>query len=305
MSSKNVGMVAVALFALTSTAFAAPHGIYRAHQDLELESILRATAKPASDAPGSVKYYGGPVISHAKVYVVIWGSSVDATIQKQIGDYFKSVTDSTYFDWMTQYNTNVKAVDGRDGTGQTIGRGTFAGLYVIKPSHTGTKIDDKDIQAELESQIAAGKLPKNDSDSLYMNYFPPGVTITIEGMTSCQEFCAYHEGFTSQTQGNIFYGVMPDLGGMCLFGCGFYPNRFDAVTVVSSHELIEAVTDPFPTPADKPAFPQAWNTTDGSEIGDLCAFSNVTLTTKGLTYTIQGEYDNVAGACTKGPYQSP
>ena len=42
-----------------------------------------------------------------------------------------------------------------------------------------------------------------------------------------------------------------------------------------------------------------------NEIGDLCADNNTQLTTQGLTYTLQQEFDNVAGACTPGPFQSP
>jgi hypothetical protein len=166
-------------------------------------------------------------------------------------------------------------------------------------------LDDKDIQAELDAQIDAGKLAKADGDTLYMIYFPPGISITIEGSASCQAFCAYHEGFKSQKYGNVFYGVMPDLGGACSFGCGGAGTRFDTLTSVSSHELIEAVTDPFPTPGNSPAYPQAWNTTDGNEVGDLCAGNDTTLSTQGLTYNLQQEFDNATHACAPGPYHSP
>jgi hypothetical protein len=300
-STTRFGISAVlALLAFSLPAFAAPHGMYYT------QAMRAQKGAPTHQANGQdVLYFGGPVISHAKVYAVMWGSSVNSTTQKQIGDFYAAITNSTHFDWLKQYNTRVSAVDGRAGTQQDIGRGTYNGIFVITPSHTDTSLQDADIQAELQSQIAAGKLPKNDDNSLYMIYFPPGVNITIDGMSSCQAFCAYHDGFKSASLGNIYYGVMPDLGGACLFGCGFFPNRFDAVTVISAHELIEAVTDPFPTPADKPAYPQAWNTSDGQEIGDLCAFTTNTLTTQGLTYTIQGEYDKTTGACTDGTYQSP
>src|SRR5206468_4133529 len=91
--------------------------------------------------------------------------------------------------------------------------------------------------------------------------------------------CAYHEGFNSKSGAPIFYGVMPVCGG---FGCGF-GNAFDNLTIVSSHEALEAITDPFPTPGDKPAYPQAWNTTDGQEIADLCQSVSGTVTGHGLT----------------------
>src|SRR5579884_4239123 len=123
------------------------------------------------------------------------------------------------------------------------------------------------IQKELDAQITSGKLPPTYKNTLYMNYFPAGVSISIATEKSCETFCAYHEGFNSSRSGQpVYYGVMPVCGG---WGCGM-GSAFDTLTAVSSHETIEAVTDPFPTPGDKPAYPQAWNTTGGEEIADVC-----------------------------------
>lgn len=291
----------VSLFSATA-AMAAPHGILYTKQQMELNRILKGTSSLA--AP-KLQYYGGPIISHVKAHVVFWGTGVDATTVSKIGDFMTSTVNSTYMDWLKEYNTNLPAVDHRPGTNQTIGRGSAGGIFVITPGHTGHSLQDADVRAEIEAQVAAGVLPKPTDDSIFMIYFPPGISITIEGQSSCSAFCAYHEGFKSTSLGNTFYGVMPDLGGMCSFGCGFADSRFDSLTAISSHELIEAVTDPFPTPGDKPAFPQAWNTTDGQEIGDLCASTSSRLTTQGLTYTLQGEFDNTANACQTGTYQSP
>jgi hypothetical protein len=243
-------------------------------------------------------YYGGPVIGNAKTYVVYWGPNVNADAKAGLADFFTQLTKSNLMSFMDQYNTLGKAQDGRDGTGQHIGNGSYAGTYTITPVFTNTTIDDTDIQKELQGQIDAGKLPKPDADTLYMVYFPPGTTITSAGMQSCAQFCAYH-GFKGDAKGDHFYyGVMPDLGGACSFGCGF-DSYFNNLTAVSSHEFCESVTDPFPTPGNTPAYPQAWNTTDGSEIGDLCAGNNNTLKgSNGKTYTVQAEFDNASAACT-------
>jgi hypothetical protein len=290
----------------SSAAQAAPHGILRTHQQNELLKKLGLVASLRdSTTTAKVAYYGGPVISNAKVYTVMWSNAVDATTQKQIGAFFNSAVNSTYMDWLKEYNTNVTAVDGRAGTNQKIGRGKYLGQFTINPANKNTTLDDKDIQAELDHQIDIGALPAPDDNTLFMTYFPPNFSITIDNMGSCSAFCAYHEGFKSAKHGNVFYGVMPDLGGACSFGCGPEASMFDNLTSVSSHELIEAVTDPFPTPGNTPAFPQAWNTTDGNEIGDLCADNNTQLTTQGLTYVLQQEFDNAANACAPGPYQSP
>jgi hypothetical protein len=272
------------------------------------EAALQKALNPAKAAQaGPLNYYGGQVIGSVKVYAVMWGPNVKSSTVKDIGDYFAAITNSTQFDFLKEYNTNKVAMDGRQGTNQTINRGKFMQLYTITPTNTATALKDSEVAAELEAQIAAGNLPKNDDDSLYMTYFPPGVSIAFDDGSgaSCQAFCAYHEFHVSQTAGNLFYGVMPDLGGACAFGCGFHANPFDSLSIISAHELIEATTDPFPTPGSTPAYPQAWNDAQGSEIGDLCAFTENHLTTQGQTYLIQGEFDNATRACTVGPYQSP
>lgn len=259
----------------------------------------------AADGAGALKYYGGPVIPNAKVTVVIWGSNVQSDIVATAPDFFSSLTKSDIMDWMDQYNTVGKSLDGRDGTNQHIGKGSYAGLVTIQPQVTTGTIDDKEIQAELQRQIDAGKLSKPDDNTLFMVYFPPGMSITIDNMKSCSEFCAYH-GFNGAPSPNshFYYGVMPDLGGACSFGCGFH-EHIDNVTSISTHEFCEAVTDPFPTPGSTPAYPQAWNDNQGAEVGDLCADSMNTLTAaNGKSYNVQAEYDNASASCSSRSWSS-
>ena len=272
--------------ALAAAASAAPHGIFRPNG-----------AGPAAGS-GNLQYYGGPVISNAKVYAVFWGDSVPSETKSKIGPFFANILDSTYMDWLSEYDTNLNAVDGRPGTRQHIGRGSYVGAVTIKPGNTGTDLSDAQVQAELEEQIKANKLPASDANSLYMVYFPKGVNITIEGQRSCSSFCAYHEGFVSKSGAPIFYGIMPVCGG---FGCGF-GDPFKSMSVVSSHEAIEAITDPFPTPGDKPAYPQAWNTSDGQEIADLCQSGSGTVTGHGTSSAVSGEWDNKTSSCLTGPW---
>jgi hypothetical protein len=282
---------------LTTAASAAPHGILWADGARPLPLSTNKSLRSA--AAGKLQYYGGPVISHPKVYAVFWGDNVDSETQSKIGPFFANMLDSTYMDWLTEYNTNVPAVDGRQGTNQTINRGSFAGSFTIAPANTGTSLTDAMVQAELDAQIASGKLPPATDDSLYMIYFPAGISISIDTQASCSTFCAYHEGFKSPRNGqSTFYGVMPTCG----FGCGTAGSAFDSLTVVSSHECMEAITDPFPTPGDKPAYPQAWNDAGGQEIGDLCASGNATVTGHGITSAVQWEWDNASNACAQGPW---
>jgi len=255
---------------------------------------------PAAPAalPGSgptMLYYGGPVISSVKIAVVMWGKGVPKTTGSLISPFFKALVNSTYIDQLAQYSTNITGVNGHPGTNQTITRGSFRGKFRITPSNTSKTLSDGDVQTELKAQIAAGALPAADLNTLYMIYFPPGITITLGNLRSCSSFGAYHEAVSATvTPANIFYGIMPD--------CGY---SFSGVTSVSSHEFAEAITDAIPTPGTHPAYPQAWNTVNGSEIGDLCESHQTTLTGGGETYTVQEIFTNSTNACATGSFTSP
>jgi hypothetical protein len=262
-------------------------------------------------------YFGGPVISNVKAVVVLWGNNVDPRITTRIGSFYRSVTDSNYVTWLSpQYDTFRQAVNGLPGTNQKIGAGTFLGTFTIQPAVTQGTIDDTAIQAELQAQISGGHLPAQDADTLYMVYFPPGLTITAFGAASCQQFCAYHnfDGLPDPSISHIFYGVIPDISA-CFAGCESTPPNppdfFDSVTTISGHEFEEAITDPFPTPGNTPGFPQAWNDANGYEIGDLCAFTdtftyplvinraNKLLSNPGQElFRVQSEWGNNTSGCT-------
>ncbi|PWU19724.1 MAG: hypothetical protein C5B49_05290 [Bdellovibrio sp.] len=282
--------------AMASQLASAGRGIY----PTKWQMMTRPMSVKADDT--KLLYYGGSVIGNARVFTVFWGNTVDSDLQKNIGPFYAAVVASPVMDWLNQYNTSVTAVDGRQGTNQTIGRGSYGGEFVIQPTNTATALDDKDIHVELEAQINKHVLPTPDANTLFMIHFPSNISITIDNMKSCAQFCAYHFSYQSTTYGPVYYGVMPDFKtGPCSFACGFSNNAFDITTAVSTHELAEAVTDPIPTPGDKPAYPQAWNTSNGQEIGDLCTYGNITLQTPDRTYALSALWDNSTGTCKSGP----
>jgi hypothetical protein len=105
-------------------------------------------------------------------------------------------------------------------------------------------------------------------------------------------FCAYHSYFGS----NTLYAAMPYAAS---FNCnpGSSPNHNDADQTinVSSHEQIEAATDPLLN---------AWYDNSGFEIGDKCAWkfgarnaSGADVTWNGHGYIVQKEWDNKKASC--------
>lgn len=244
---------------------------------------------------GQLMYYGGPVISNVKTVVVFWGPNTNPEFKQKAAAFYTSLANSTFMDLASQYHTFIKAVNGQDGTKQKIGRGTYLGSQTIIPFNAKTKITDEEIQEEIGKQIQAGKLPVPDNDTLYMIHFPAGMSMSIAGMGSCSAFCAYHNFYGSPSAPHFYYGVMPE--------CAMCGNSFDYRTYVSSHEFMEAVTDPFPTPGDKPAYPQAWNTTTGEEISDVCQH-RTKLVAPNATYAVTSNWDNSKKACANDTWKA-
>ncbi|MEO6859441.1 MAG: hypothetical protein ABI323_12795 [Solirubrobacteraceae bacterium] len=131
----------------------------------------------------------------------------------------------------------------------------------------GPCITDAQLQTELSKVVAAKGWPKG-MNMMYFVYFPPNVT-TCTDVTSTEcsgtVYCAYHSSLGSGTS-TLLYANMPYDG---VSGCesGEAPNgdtAADSELNVSSHENIEAITDPLGT---------AWYDLSGQEIGDKCNFT--------------------------------
>ncbi len=263
-----------------NVALTPPHGIGGAH----IMPVHRPDrAKPAAvpNATGAqLAYYGGPVLSNVKVFTVFWNNSV--AYQSQLNAFYTAVTNSAYFDWLTEYDTPT----------QNIGRGSFLGSLVDPSPPTATSITNVDIQTELGKLIDAGQVPAPTADTLYMMHFPPGLSIDLDGSGSCVVFCAYHNTFVHNGV-NVYYGVMPDQGGSCAGGCGSDPTLFNNLTSVSSHELIESVTDAAVGLATVVGPPLAWYDTTNGEIGDICNAEQGSI----VGYTVQKQWSNKANAC--------
>jgi len=277
----------------TAPAHAARVGAYHILPTPEYAARAGIVA-PQPDA-ARMLYFGGSVFSNVKVVSVIWGDEVNPTIVSTVPGFSQALVDSTYVDQMSEYDTFLKGVGGHKGTKQHIERGTFLGQFQIAPNNTSHSLTDEQVQKELKQQIRAGVLPAHDLDTLYMIYFPQNVTITLDGITSCIDFGAYHfaTNDTKMSKNNIFYTVEPDCH-----------SNIANITFAASHEFVEAATDNIPTPGSNPAFPQAWNDANGFEVADICGGSGQ-LTKGSKSYTVTQYFLNSRNGCSTGNYTSP
>jgi hypothetical protein len=232
---------------------------------------IGAAAAPAAQA--QLTYRNGPLIANVQVFVLYWGSawgqSPGSDLVPQINQFFADILSSALIHQLAEYSVSA----------YQIGHGSLAGSANITSSDPGSSVDDSAIQSMLQDQIANNSaLPQPGPNTLYFVFLPTGSTVTQGGSASCQAFCGYHDNIS----GNIFYAVMPFPD--CQ-GCTGSMDTFSALTVTSSHELCEAITDPIPG--------QGWYDDNNGEIGDICAWQTKTVG----AYTVQQEWSNQAGAC--------
>jgi hypothetical protein len=159
-------------------------------------------------------------------------------------------------------------------------------------------IDDSGLQNILRKAVIAGDVPPNGPNVVYDFFFPDGVTVTLMGAQSCQQFGGYHYS-TMLLDGSVAaYTVVP----RCQM------NQFTALentTISASHEMAEAVTDP------NPANVATYQITDdnhpgwdfvGAEIGDMCEFElDSYYTPQGFPWMVQRLWSNRAAYAGTNP----
>jgi hypothetical protein len=221
----------------------------------------------AGPVMASASYHNGKVLSSVQVVPVFWGPSVNSTVVNNIATFFKQVTNSPYLDSLDEYYSVLNQAISRGTVVQSTQTG--GGWQITPTTYTGTQPTETQVGNELGFQINSGHIPFPTPNILYFVFFPPGYTITGPMCgTSCASgggYCGCHI-YTTQNfpfAGNIQFpfALMPDNGsssGCNASNCGAPGlTQYQNLTVTASHELAEAITDPFGN---------GWT----PEIGDSC-----------------------------------
>jgi len=245
------------------------------------------------------------VMHHTSIFLIFWdpNNNIPQSYKDLITRFVNDLSATPFSNMLTQYYDQ--------SSGHITNSVTFGGAWTDTTTtypHTGAAspwdpLQDGDIQNEVDHAISVNGWPTGND-----HFF---AVFTEKGINSCSGsdctpddpnsnpngFCAYHNWFNLLD--NRIYTNMPYVNtwpGSCNNTNGT-PNNADADREVStfSHELFEAITDPFPN--------LTWTDLsgpNGGEIGDKCAyyFPNVAngdgsiLTLHGNPYNVQPEWSN-------------
>jgi len=240
---------------------------------------------------GDLIDHGGLEIANAGFWAIYWNSSVAnssatststathyATIQAELNDFITNFPDNA--DWDNSGTDDYEVIQ-QYGSRAPIANSLFNwGVYVDNAT-TQSSISDRSLRSYIAGLFNAGKVTPR-TDTIYGVYLPPGMRVTLQGGASCSSFCGYHSHFTyGSTQ--IKYAAFPYLN---CSACKLSSLTVaDMLTIVTSHEIREAVTDPGDNGVN------AWYDAAGYEADDKCAWHNLYQMTKG-GFWVQPEYSN-------------
>ena len=263
---------------------------------------------------GNLAYHGGKVMKKNLTYAIFWqpatlqngkATTVSATYDSLLTRYLQDIGGSGLENSTTQYYQVV------NGAKQPITNSSaFQGSWVDTSPYPasgcsdsatpGNCLTDAQLQAEVKRALTANGWTAGTTKMFFV--------FTSKGEGSCYDptacafayYCAYHSSFTSGGH-RVIYANMPYTGtSPAACGAGVSPNNdpdADSTINVTSHEHMEAITDPNGN---------AWYDAAGYENGDKCAwtfgsmpYANGTANQSlhGHYYVMQQEWSNAASRC--------
>ena len=286
----------------------------------ELSRQIKAQQGVLPPSP-ALSYHGGPIMTGVNLYAIFWtptklqnGNPTSLTakyesVAKQfLADYpYHGVANNS-----TQYYSTTGGTHYFVGIGGLVASVVDTDPYppsgcsdTVTPSNC---ITDAQLQAEIAKVMAAQKwTPALNKIFIVFTSTGEGSCFSSSS-TSCAytSYCAYHSWFGSATSPTL-YANMPYANPTYCYAAGQHDPSgdipSDANVNVTSHEITEATTDP--------ELNAWWDSANGDEIGDLCAWifgtadwdsGKANQNWNGHYYDLQLEYDNHVSGCVKvGP----
>ena len=226
--------------------------------------------------PGVLNDHGGAVVSNAAFQPIFYNGATAASLQSGIDSFVNNFSGSV---------PGMTVIVQYSKTGNTISSSLTHVADFVDNKAAPRRISDSGVQSYLTGLFNAGSVSANNH-TIYGVYLPQGTVSTSGSARSCTNYCGYHSSYTYNGL-TILYAVLPynDCSGCSLSG----KTVVDMMTIVSSHEIREAITDPVNA---------WWESASGYEADDKCAWHNLYQQTGGAW--VQPEYSNALAGWPRG-----
>jgi hypothetical protein len=246
-------------------------------------------AKGLIGEQGPLEYFGGPVEQKTLIYIIYWiPPNLQDGSATQMAQAYQNVESNMLSNYPakgldnnnTQYFQTSFAqghfVD-TNSAGRCCSESVLESLYVDHSFYPGPDctdsyfgntncITDADIQNEI-AKVMTLRGWTGGLNKLFMVFTSSNEGSCAGGSCAYVQYCAYHSYFVNAASQYVVYSNEPyGNTSVCQVPGAPSPNgnpAADTAATAAAHELTEAITDPLI---------DAWLTSSGEEIGDLCAY---------------------------------
>ena len=259
----------------------------------------------------TITQHGVNVVATPKVVAITFNGDANAAAIESFVSSFGTTS------W---WQTVTKDYGVGTATGSSVAvTGTLATSYTDDPSGTnadGSTPTFPKFVTQTLSQNAS--IPAPDANTIYAFYMPASSPITLQGAQTCQAAGGYHSSTTTSDGKTVLYAVIPECANATL-GSRKFDTETDFLTFASSHEILEAATDPTAAFAQDGTLHAgfytdllgntkddlAWNVMSDGEVADYCVdqfgFSSYSDTTKAGSFLVQRSWSTSAASAGKNP----
>lgn len=248
-----------------------------------------ATAVSTSFDLPTAETFGGPVLTSPRVQPIYFSGF---PYPKDIDMFLQRTASSAYW----------PAVVSEYGVGPLTVQAGYTTAVAVPPAITDAQLPDLLSRVLVEGAATLGAAR---ADTVYALFFDPATAITAMGQTFCSDFgpSAYHDEWNLGGV-RVPAVVMPTCA---VSAADPTLTGVDVLTPSLSHELVEAVSDPFGS--SNPAYVGIdgahvlWAIAmNGAEIGDLCENEQPSLLSPpDVGYPVQRIWSNVSAHAGTGP----
>jgi len=221
---------------------------------------------------------GGPVLAAPKVQPIFFANDA---LQPQIEQFLTQLGASQYWSTAaTEYGV---------------------GALTVLPSIVTT--DAPPTPADAVGTWVVAHAPDPDPNTIYALFLGDGVVVTSPYGNSCDAYGAYHDEATGSASAPVIYALVPRCDPATEFDHA--QTKLDELTISTSHELLEAATDPrvetAPAYGDVDDDHAILAIVPGAENGDLCEYLDSAYIKGVGDFMVQRTWSNAAAKAGHDP----